>query len=64
MDETFTMVEAAQNASRGNQVNLAVLRKAMDVEEQQGAAVVAMIKAAGQVGTGGRTPDGGVDVYA
>jgi hypothetical protein len=64
MDSAVNAVLSAQQGSTANQVSMTVLKKAMDVQQQQGAQVVQMIKDAGAAAQGGRTASGGVDVYA
>jgi hypothetical protein len=59
MEDAISAVGAAQVNS---QVGVTVLRKAMDAQEQEGAALIEMIKAAAQ-GVGG-DEGGGLDVYA
>jgi hypothetical protein len=63
MDSAVSSVLAAQHADVSNQVSMAVLRKTMDAQQEEGASIVAMIAQAGEAGKsggGGR----GLDLYA
>lgn len=64
MDSAVNSVLAAQDASTSNQVSMTVLKKTMDVQQEEGAQIVQMIHNAGNAQQGGRTPSGGIDVYA
>lgn len=63
MDDAVSSVLAARDASTSNQVDMTVLRKSLDAQQEEGAEIVNMIKSAGQVQEGGRTASGGIDVY-
>ena len=68
MDDAISSVLSAQNAGLSDQVGYTVLRKAMDSQKEEGAAIVQMIKQAGEVGQegsrGGVTGAQGLDLYA
>ncbi len=58
MDE----ITSAQSADLSNQVSIAMARKAMDSEKEQGDAMVDLIRQAAQ--TQPRPVDGHIDLYA
>jgi Putative motility protein len=62
MDSAISSVLAARDVSVSDQVGMTVLRKAMDVQKEEGAQMVQMIQAAGSPGQGSQA--GQLDLYA
>lgn len=64
----MSALSAAEGVDVANAVSVAVARKALDSQEQQGEAAVELLRAAAEVGERARAQAaqgrGGVDVYA
>ena len=64
MDSAVSSVLAAQNSHLSNQVGIAVLRKAMDVEKAAGDQIVNMIRQAAAPTGDAEHRGPGLDLYA